>query len=58
MCEPERESERANVGECAGGKGTENDTEREWERTNGRDLRACVLLSKDRAIFQNFTRRA
>lgn len=26
--------------------------------TSERDLRACVLLSKDRAIFQNFTRHA
>lgn len=63
MCESEREPERANVDDCEGENVREKEREKESEsetieRTSERDLRVCVLLSKDRAIFQNFTRRA
>lgn len=54
MCEPERESERANVDECAGGKGTENDTEREWESANGRTKETCVRVFFFRKIVLFF----
>lgn len=53
MCEPERESERASVDECEGGKGTENDTERKWESANGRERErlACVCSSFERSCY-------
>lgn len=65
-CEPERVNLNVSLnaqmamnvreGESEGERKKKKEIQSEW--TSERDLRACVLLSKDRAIFQNFTRHA